>query len=103
MSSYDPWALIALCAVVTIAIKGVGPVALGNRDLPPWFQRIVRFTAPALLAALVCVSAFSHGHRLGLGANTAGVAAAGLILLRGASVIVAVVVAATLTALLRAL
>lgn len=95
--------LIALCAVVTVIPKAAGPVALGSRELPAWFARIVRFMAPALLTALVCVSAFSHGHQLGVGANTAGVGVAGIALLRGVSVIVAVVIAAAVTALLRAI
>jgi len=97
------WALIALCAVVTAIIKAAGPVALGGRELPARFQGVIALMAPALLAALVCVSAFAHGRHLAVGANTAGVALAGLSLVRGANVIVAVVIAAATTALLRAL
>ena len=97
------WALIGLCAVVTAIIKAAGPVALGGRELPARFQGVIALMAPALLAALVCVSAFAHGRHLGVGANTAGVALAGLSLVRGANVIVAVVIAAATTALLRAL
>ena len=96
------WALIGLCALVTAAIKAVGPVALGGRALPDWFANVVGLMAPALLAALVCVSALADGRHLAIGADTAGVAVAGVALVRGASVIVAVVVAASVTALLRA-
>ena len=96
------WALIGLCALVTAAIKAVGPVALGGRALPHWFARVVGLMAPALLAALVCVSALADGRHLAIGADTAGVAVAGVALVRGANVIVAVVVAASVTALLRA-
>jgi branched-subunit amino acid transport protein len=70
--------------------------------LPGWFSAIVRFMAPALLSALVCISAFSHVHHLGLGANTVGVGVAGAALLRGAPVITAVIVAVIVTSLLRA-
>ena len=59
--------------------------------------------APALLAALVISSAAADGKHLHIGADTAGVAAAGLALWRGASVIVGVVVAAGVTAGLRAI
>lgn len=98
-----PWELVALCAVVTAAIKAAGPVALGGRRLPEWFAAVVRFAAPALLAALVCVSALSHGHHLAAGANTVGVGVAGVLLLRGVSVIAAVLVAVLVTSALRLL
>jgi len=96
------WTLIGLCAVVTAAIKAAGPVALGGRELPDWFARVVGLMAAALLSALVCVSALADGRHLAIGADTAGVAVAGVALLRGANVIVAVLVAAVVTALLRA-
>jgi branched-subunit amino acid transport protein len=98
-----PWELGALLAVVTATTKAAGPVALGGRPLPGWFSAIVRFMAPALLSALVCISAFSHGHQLGLGANTVGVGVAGAAMLRGAPVITAVIVAVIVTSLLRAI
>ena len=45
------WVLIAGCAVLTAVIKGVGPVALGGRELPTWFGHLVAAMVPALLAA----------------------------------------------------
>ena len=102
MSTRDAWLLIAALAAVTAAIKAAGPIALGGRPLPPWFASVVRYMAPALLAALVCVSAFADGDELAVGADTVGVAVAGVALWRGASVIVGVVIAAAVTALLRA-
>jgi branched-subunit amino acid transport protein len=102
VSATTAWALVGLCAVVTALIKGAGPFALGGRDLPAWFGRVIELMAPALLAALVCVATFSEGHELRAGAETAGVAVAGVLLWRGASVIVGVAVAAAVTALLRA-
>lgn len=102
MSTSMGWALIGLCAVVTAAIKGAGPFALGGRDLPGWFSRVITFMAPALLAALVCTATLADGDKLAVGADTAGVAVAGVLLWRGASVIVGVAVAAVITAVLRA-
>jgi branched-subunit amino acid transport protein len=102
MSAQTAWAVVALCAVVTAFIKGVGPFALGGRELPPWFGGVVVLLAPALLAALVVTQALADGDRLAVGADTAGVAAAGLILWRGASILVAVAVAAVVTAAARA-
>ena len=103
MSAATSWSLIGLCAAVTAIIKAAGPVALGGREMPPWFLGVIQLMAPALLAALVCVSLFSDGHRLAVGADAAGVAVAGVALWRGASVIAGVVIAAVVTALLRAL
>lgn len=103
MSAGTAWALVGLCALTTFAIKGAGPVALGGRDLPAWSSRVIVLLAPALLAALVAVSSLADGDRLRLGADTAGVALAGVVLWRGAPVPLAVAVAAALTALLRAL
>ena len=102
MSTGAFWLLIGLCAVVTAAIKGAGPLALGGRELPSWFSGVITLMAPALLAALVCTAALADGDELRVGADTAGVAVAGVLLWRGASVIVGVVVAAAVTALLRA-
>ena len=97
------WTTIALVALVTFAIKGVGPALLGDRELPPAFSRVVLLLAPALLAALVVTSAAADGTRLQVGADTAGVAFAGVLLLRGVTVLPAVVAAAAATALLRLL
>jgi branched-subunit amino acid transport protein len=96
------WGLIAGCAVMTAIIKGVGPVALGGRELPAWFSSIVALMAPALFAALVVTQVLADGRDLGVGADTAGVALAGLAAWRGASVITVVAIAAVTTALLRA-
>jgi branched-subunit amino acid transport protein len=102
MSDRDIWIVIGLCAAVTAAIKAAGPVALGGRELPPWFSNVIQLVAPALLAALVCVSALADGDEWAIGADTAGVAVAGVLLWRGANIIVGVAVAAGVTALLRA-
>ncbi len=102
MSDRDIWIVIGLCAAVTAVIKATGPVALGGRELPAWFSNVIQLVAPALLAALVCVSALADGDEWAIGADTAGVAAAGVLLWRGANIIVGVAVAAGVTALLRA-
>ena len=102
MTAQTTWLLIGACAVVTAVIKAAGPVALGGRELPGWFSSVIRLMAPALLAALVCASALAEGDRLAVGADTAGVAVAGVVLWRGGSVIAGVAVAAAVTALLRA-
>jgi branched-subunit amino acid transport protein len=102
VSGSTTWILIGACAVITAAIKAAGPVALGGRELPPWFSSIVAMMAPALFAALVVTQALADGDDWAVGADTAGVGLAGLAAWRGASVIVVVAIAASVTAGLRA-
>lgn len=95
--------VIAGCALVTAAIKAAGPIALGGRELPTWFTSVVILLSPALLAALVATQAFAEGDRLALEADTAGVAAGGLAIWRSGSIVGCVLVAAAVTAAVRAL
>jgi predicted branched-subunit amino acid permease len=88
---------------VLVASLAVGPIALGGRELPGWFSSLVALLAPALLAALVVTAALADGDRLAVGPDTAGVAAGGLVAFKTGSIIACVVVAAALTAGLRAL
>jgi branched-subunit amino acid transport protein len=97
------WILIVLVAALTAAIKAAGPIALGGRELPPWFASIVTAMPAAVLTALVVTAALADGQELTIGPETAGVAAAGIVAWRGGSVITCVVVAAALTACLRAI
>lgn len=97
------WILIALVAVLTAAIKAAGPIALGGRELPGWFASIVSAMPAAVLAALVVTAALANGQELSIGPETAGVATAGVLAWRGGSVITCVVVAAAVTAGLRAI
>jgi branched-subunit amino acid transport protein len=97
------WLLIVLVAALTAAIKAAGPIALGGRELPAWFASIVTAMPAAVLAALVVTAALANGEELSIGPDTAGVAAAGLVAWRGGSVITCVLVAAAVTAGLRAI
>ena len=98
-----PAIVIAACCAITAAIKAIGPVALGGRDLPTWFTSVVILLSPALLAALVATQAFANGSHLGIDADTAGVAAGGLVIWRIGSIIACVLLAAAVTAGVRAL
>jgi branched-subunit amino acid transport protein len=97
------WATILGLAVSTAAIKGLGPVALGGRELPEWALRLIALVAPALLGALVVVETFGKGKDLVIDARVAGVAAAAAILAARRSVLWAVGAAALVAALVRAL
>jgi branched-subunit amino acid transport protein len=87
---------------VTAIIKAAGPIALGHRDPPGWFTNVIVLMVPALLAALVVTAALADGDRLAVGADTAGVAVAGVALWRGANIILGVAIAVVVTAGLRA-
>jgi branched-subunit amino acid transport protein len=96
------WTILGL-AVATALVKAAGPVVFGGRTAHPAFLRVVAMMAPALLAALVVTSLFADGRHLGIGADTVGVAAGGLLLWRGRSLVLAVLLAVAVTAGLRAI
>ena len=99
----DVWIAIGVLTVVCFAIKAVGPVALGGRDLPPAAERLIVLLPAALLSALVVVQTFASGRELVLDARVAGVAAAIVAIALRASVLVVLLVAALTAAGLRAL
>ncbi|MCW2829808.1 MAG: branched-chain amino acid transporter, partial [Aeromicrobium sp.] len=74
------WWTIAGCTVVTAVIKGIGPVALGGREIPARLTGVITLMAPALLTALVVTTTFAVGDQWRVGAQTLGVAVGGIIL-----------------------
>lgn len=97
------WIAIALLTVGTVVIKSVGPIALGGRDLPPHAASVVARLAPSLLAALVVVDLFGGTDRtLSIDETSAGLVAAAVALLARLPLIVVVLIAAAVTAGLRA-
>jgi branched-subunit amino acid transport protein len=97
------WLAVVVVGAATIALKAAGPVLLGGRPLPPRIRAVVRLLAPALLAALVVIQTFGSGRHVVVDARIAGVAVAAVALRLRAPILVAVVLAAALTAGLRAL
>jgi len=97
------WVTIGLLTVGTVAIKAVGPVVLGGRDLPPRRNGVVARTEPALLAALVVGETFGRGHELAVDESAIGLLAAAAALAARLPMVVVVLIAAVVTAVLRAL
>jgi branched-subunit amino acid transport protein len=105
------WLVVVLVGIATIVIKSIGPILLGGRELPPRIASLIGLLAPALLAALVAintlgaVSAKTIGtaRSLVLDERVLGVAAAAIAVWRKAPVLLVVVIAATVTAVARAL
>ena len=96
------WVTIVAVALANAAIKAVGPVLVGGRDLPPRAVAVITLLAPALLAALVVTETFGEDQHLVLDERAIGVAVAGLALALRAPVLLAVALAAAATALARA-
>jgi branched-subunit amino acid transport protein len=103
VSATTVWLVVGLCAVTTFATKGIGPAATGSRELPAPALRVVALLGAALLSALVVTNALADGDRIHVGADTAGVVVAGVLLWRRAPLLLAVVAAAVVTAGLRRL
>jgi uncharacterized membrane protein len=100
----EVWVTIGLLAVATTAIRAAGPVLVGGRDLHPRLFGVVALLAPALLAALVVVETFGRPDgALEVDERAAGVAAAGAALALRAPILLVIAIAATVTALARAL
>jgi branched-subunit amino acid transport protein len=98
----DVWVLVGATGLATIALKSVGPALLGGRPLPRAAAGMVALLAPALLAALIATNTFAHGRHLTIDARAAGLAAAAVALALRAPVLLVVVLAAVVTAVLRA-
>jgi branched-subunit amino acid transport protein len=99
----EAWLVVVLVGAATITIKAIGPVLLGGRELPPRIASLIGLLAPALLAALVAINTFGSGQSLAVDERLLGVAAAGVAIWRKAPVLLVVVIAATVTAVARAL
>jgi branched-subunit amino acid transport protein len=92
------WLSVVLIGVATILLKGVGPMLLGGRELPPRILDVVKLLAPAVLAALVATQVFASGQSLVVDERLAGLAAATVALSFRAPVLLVVALAAATTA-----
>jgi branched-subunit amino acid transport protein len=95
------WLAVVIVGAATIAIKAVGPVLLGGRELPPRVGNLVALAAPALLAALVVTQAVGGDRKLIFDARLVGLAAAVVAIRLRAPLVAVMVVAAATTALAR--
>ena len=95
------WIVVAVVGVVTIAFKSAGPVLIGRRALPPGVQSVVDLLAPVMLIALVVTQTLGGDEEIEVDARVVGVAAAVVAISLRAHVIVAMAVAAAVTAFVR--
>jgi len=97
------WATVLLVGVISVAVRGAGPVVLGGREPPARLVGAIELLAPALLTALIVVQVFGGDRRLELDERALGLAAAVLAVTLRAPVIAVVIAAAVVTALARQL
>jgi branched-subunit amino acid transport protein len=96
------WTVVVAVSVITVGIKAVGPMLLGGKRLPARVGDVVSLLAPALLAALVAVNTLGGDRELVIDARLPGVLAAAVAIKLKAPVLIVVVIAALVTASVRA-
>jgi branched-subunit amino acid transport protein len=97
------WLSVAVVGAATAALKAVGPVLLGRRQLPSWLAAPVAYLAPAVLAALVVTQAVGGDRELVADPRLAGLATGALAVALRAPLLLVVVAAAATAALVRLL
>jgi branched-subunit amino acid transport protein len=96
------WTVLLALGAGSYALKAVGPVFAGGRQLGPPARRTLDLVAVPLLAALILVQTLADGHRLVVDARAPAHAVAVLLVWRRAPFLVVVLAAAATEALLRA-
>jgi branched-subunit amino acid transport protein len=97
------WASVLAVGAGTVVLKGVGPVIVGGRRVPPRLLGVLSMLAPALLAALVVAEGFASGRSLVIDARVAGLAAGGLAVALRAPIWLVVLAGGVATAVVRLL
>jgi branched-subunit amino acid transport protein len=97
------WPALLALGAASYALKAVGPVLAGGRQLGPRARRTLDLVAVPLLAALIVVQTLGDGHRLAVDARAPALAVAAVLVARRAPFLVVVLAAAATAALLRAL
>jgi len=92
--------LLGLCAV-SYALKAVGPVLAGGRELGPRTRQALDLVAVPLLAALVVVQTAGDGRQFVLDARAPALIVAAVLVWRRAPFLVVVLAAAVIAALVR--
>jgi branched-subunit amino acid transport protein len=96
------WAALLSLAAAAYALKALGPVFAGRREVGGDLRRVLDVIAVPLLAALVVVQTFDGGQRLVLDARVPALGVAAVLVWRRAPFLVVVLAAAATAALLRA-
>jgi len=95
------WIVVVAVGLATILFKAAGPVFLGKRPLPVRVRGVVDLLAPVMLTALVVTQAVGGDGELSFDARLPGVAAGAVAVWRRAPIVVAMAIAAVVTAAVR--
>jgi branched-subunit amino acid transport protein len=95
------WTVVLVVGAASILLKAAGPVFLGGRALPRRIDSVVALIGPVMLTALVVTQTVGGDQEIVFDARLPGVAAAVVAVRRGASIVAAMAIAASVTALLR--
>ena len=100
----DVWIVVIALTVSSLLVRAAGPAMMGTRDLPPRFTGVIDLLGPAVLTALIAVETLSNDGEIEPSASLVGLAAAaGVLLWRRSAMLPAIVTAAAVTAVVRAL
>lgn len=94
--------IIALTAG-TVLFKTLGPLLAGGRQPPPTIVSVIELLTPALLSALIVAGTFTSGRTVLLDARVIGLGVGALALWFRLPLVVALVLAALATAVVRLL
>jgi branched-subunit amino acid transport protein len=97
----DVWVTVIVVGAATMLFKAAGPVFLGRHPLPPRVRGVVDLLAPVMLTALVVTQTVGGDETVTIDARVPGVLAGALAVWRGVPLVPAMVIAATVTALVR--
>lgn len=96
------WTALLGLAAASYALKAVGLLLAGQRELRPGLVQVLDIVALPLLGALILVQSVDGGGRIVADARLPALAVAGLLVWRRAPFLVVVLAAAATAALLRA-
>ena len=95
------WTVLLVLCAVSYALKAVGPVLAGGRELGPRARLGLDLVAVPLLAALILVQTLGDGQRLVLDPRLPALTVAAFLAWRRAPFLLVVLAAAATAALLR--
>ncbi len=97
------WVTIIAVAIANAILKGAGPAVAGDREFSPRMNAAISLLAPALLVALVLTGTFGDDGALVIDERALGLGSAAIALALGVPLLLAVALAAVVTALARLL
>ena len=97
------WIIVGVVGVATVLFKAAGPVFVGGRVLPERVRLVVDLLAPVLLTSLIVTQTFGGEGEVTVDARVPGVAVGAIAVWRRVPLVLAMVIAAVVTASLRVL